>query len=126
MPLPGLDELLVNPARLAILAVLAPTQHAEFSAVRDAARLSDSVLSKQATTLAEHGYLDIRKGHVGKRPRTWFSITATGRQALTTHIAALQAIAALAGPNDVSVTLPTKRDNPPVRRSGSPGSPSAS
>jgi hypothetical protein len=101
---------------------LAPTQHAEFSAVRDGARLSDSVLSKQA----EHGYIDIRKGHVGKRPRTWFSITATGRQALTTHIAALQAIAALAGPADGSGTLPTTSDTPPVRRSGSPGSPSAS
>jgi DNA-binding MarR family transcriptional regulator len=91
----GLDDLLANPARLAILAVLAPAVDAEFGFVRDAAGLSDSVLSKQAATLADRGYVEVRKGYVGKRPRTWLAISAAGREALARHVAALQVIARL-------------------------------
>ena len=35
----------------------------------------------------------MRKGYVGKRPRTWLNLTDNGRGKLAEHIAALQAIA---------------------------------
>ncbi len=44
------------------------------------------------TRLEEAGYVQVRKGHVGKRPRTWLSLTAEGRVAFDEHVAALQAI----------------------------------
>jgi DNA-binding PadR family transcriptional regulator len=31
--------------------------------------------------------LEVRKGAVGRRPRTWFRLTAAGRQALAGHLA---------------------------------------
>lgn len=34
----------------------------------------------------------MKKGYVGKRPRTWLSLTAAGRSALEGHVAALQGI----------------------------------
>lgn len=37
--------------------------------------------------------MKVTKGYVGKRPRTWLSITADGRQAFTDHCEALRAIA---------------------------------
>jgi DNA-binding MarR family transcriptional regulator len=91
-----LDQLLLDPTRLGIVALLAAAEWAEFGFVRDAAGLSDSALSKQVSTLAKAEYVEVRKGYVGNRPRTWLRITGTGRDALAGHVAALQEIAARA------------------------------
>jgi DNA-binding MarR family transcriptional regulator len=88
-----LDELIHAPVRLSIVATLAQVDEAEFAHVRDTVEVSDSVLSKQATQLETAGYVKIRKGYVGKRPRTWLSLTPTGRTAYTGHLDALRAIA---------------------------------
>jgi hypothetical protein len=45
------------------------------------------------STLKAVGYVKVRKGYVGKRPRTSRSLTATGRAANERHLAALRAIA---------------------------------
>lgn len=90
---PKLDPALLDPARLAIVALLAGTEWAEFSFVRDAVELSDSALSKRISALADSGYVEVRKGYVGKRPRTWITLSDTGRSVLSAHIAALQEIA---------------------------------
>ncbi|MBL1096417.1 transcriptional regulator [Streptomyces coffeae] len=76
-----------------MMAFLAGCAEAEFAAVRDYCQVSDASVSRIATALDEAGYLRIRKGAVGRRPRTWLSLTPAGRTALTRHLAALQAIA---------------------------------
>jgi DNA-binding MarR family transcriptional regulator len=88
-----LDEVIHAPVRFSIVASLAGADEAEFSAVRDTVEVSDSVLSRQVSTLEAAGYVKVRKGYVGKRPRTWLSLTATGRAAYGRHLAALRAIA---------------------------------
>lgn len=89
---PELDPVIHAPTRLRIVALLAASHEVEFAFVRDTLEISDSALSKQAAALEAAGYLGIRKGHVGKRPKTWFSLTRKGRAAYEAHIAALQAI----------------------------------
>lgn len=86
------DDLLVSPTRLSILAALSRLDDVEFAVLRDSLQVSDSVLSKQAASLESAGYLRIRKGHVGKRPRTWLSMTPDGRSAFGRHVAALHAV----------------------------------
>ncbi|GAA2793490.1 transcriptional regulator [Saccharopolyspora taberi] len=88
-----LDTALLDPTRLSIVSLLAATRWAEFSYVRDSVGLSDSALSKQVSALDRLGYVEVEKGYVGKRPRTWLNLSETGRAALTRHIAALQRIA---------------------------------
>ena len=88
-----LDEVLLNPVRLSIVAALASVDEAEFGVVRDAVEVSDSVLSKQASTLARRGYVKFRKGYVGVRPRTWLSLTRAGRRTYERHLDALREIA---------------------------------
>jgi DNA-binding MarR family transcriptional regulator len=95
---PALDALIHAPARLSLMALLAAGGEAEFGYVRDSIGVSDSVLSKHASALEAAGYVKIRKGYVGKRPRTWFGITPTGRRAFAAHAKALQDIVAQAGP----------------------------
>ena len=88
-----LDPALLDPTRLAIVALLAGTEWAEFAFVRDSVHLSDSALSKRISNLSDTGYVEVRKGYVGKRPRTWLNLSAAGRTALSAHIAMLQRIA---------------------------------
>jgi DNA-binding transcriptional ArsR family regulator len=90
---PGLEQLLLDPTRLTIVSLVSATTWCEFAFVRDHARLSDSALSKQLTTLGNAELVEIRKGYVGKRPRTWVRATAAGRERLRAHLAALQQIA---------------------------------
>ena len=53
---------------------------------------SDSLLSRQASTLEQAGYIAIRKGHVGKWPRTWLKLTPEGRNAFNDHLNTLREI----------------------------------
>ena len=95
----ALDPTIHPPRRLAICAVLAAAgDWVEFAAVREAVEVSDSVLSKQSRALEEAGYLQVRKGAVGRRPRTWFRLTATGRRAFSAHLEALRELASTAAP----------------------------
>jgi DNA-binding transcriptional ArsR family regulator len=92
----GLAQALLDPTRFSIVSLLAATDWAEFGFVRDAVGLSDSALSKQVTTLTRLELVEVDKGYVGKRPRTWLRLSATGRATLAAHVAALQEIAAAA------------------------------
>jgi DNA-binding transcriptional ArsR family regulator len=91
------DELIHAPTRLTIVSLLAAAEWAEFKFIRDATEMSDSALSKQLTILEDAGYVEIKKGFVGKRPRTWAKLSKAGRSAFERHVAALQAIVAPSG-----------------------------
>jgi DNA-binding MarR family transcriptional regulator len=111
------DPLIHPITRLSICGLLASgADWVEFAALRDAARISDSVLSKQSRVLEDAGYLEVRKGAVGRRPRTWFRLTAAGRQALEGHLswlAELEAsVSARARDARQAAPLPDDRDQP--------------
>jgi DNA-binding MarR family transcriptional regulator len=111
------DPLIHPITRLSICGLLAAgADWVEFAALRDAAGISDSVLSKQSRVLEDAGYVEVRKGAVGRRPRTWFRLTVAGRQALEGHLAWLAVLeeAVSAGTRDAQQArpLPGDRDQP--------------
>jgi DNA-binding MarR family transcriptional regulator len=87
-----LAELLGHPVRFSVMAMLAAADRAEFSFVRDQVEVSDSVLSKQVSALEQANYVKVHKGFVGKRARTWLSLTREGRRIFERHLAALRSI----------------------------------
>ncbi|MGP9617355.1 winged helix-turn-helix domain-containing protein [Arthrobacter sp. AOP36-A1-22] len=89
-----LSDQLAHPVRFSLVAAIAGTDETEFAVARDHLQVSDSVLSRQASQLETAGIVKIRKGFVGKRPRTWFSLTRDGRATWEQHLAALRDIAA--------------------------------
>jgi DNA-binding MarR family transcriptional regulator len=88
-----LDDLLGHPVRFSIVAMLVAASKVEFSFVRDQLEVSDSMLSKQVSALEQAGYVKVDKGFIGKRARTWLSITRVGRSTFERHLAALRSIA---------------------------------
>ena len=94
VPDAALDPVIHPITRLSICGLLASgADWVEFAALRDAAEISDSVLSKQSRILEEAGYVEVRKGAAGRRPRTWFRLTPNGRDAFQAHVAWLQQVA---------------------------------
>ena len=91
-PRARLDDLVHQPVRFSILAGLAQAEELEFRFLRDTLQISDSLLSRQASTLEQAGYIVIRKGHVGKWPRTWLKLTTEGRTAFNDHLNTLREI----------------------------------
>ena len=85
-----LDPLIHAPARLQAMTPLSAVSEAEFATLRAALEVSDSVLSKHLSTLAEAGYVRIRKGVLAGRRTTWIALTKSGQQALREHVAALR------------------------------------
>ena len=96
-PPAGFDAVLHPPARLQIAAVLAQVDDAEFARLRSVTGVSDSVLSKHLSTLAEAGHISLRKAAADGRQRTWASLTGSGRKAFKAHVAALEALIASVG-----------------------------
>ncbi|WP_212909502.1 transcriptional regulator [Streptomyces sp. TS71-3] len=90
------DEFLHAPARLTIVALLAPAEWAEFGFLRDSIGTSDSALSKQVSALAAEGYVDVRKQAGTGGRRTLVRLTPWGRGAFVRHASALERIAAAA------------------------------
>lgn len=88
-----LDELLGHPVRFSIVALLAAASQADFRFIRDQVEVSDSVLSKQMSSLEQAGYVKVKKGFIGRRGRTWLSLTNTGRRTYERHLLALRSIA---------------------------------
>ncbi|WP_203236966.1 transcriptional regulator [Nocardia panacis] len=89
-----MEPAFLHPTRLAVVAFLSGCVEAEFRAVRENCEISEPTLSKLATALESEGHLKIRKGYIGRRPRTWLSLTGSGRIRLDSHLATLQEIAA--------------------------------
>ena len=85
-----LNPLIHAPARLQVLTTLSAVSEAEFATLRAVLEVSDSVLSKHISVLADAGYVRTRKGVRAGRRTTWIGLTNVGREALREHVAALR------------------------------------
>ena len=97
-PVPAFDPVIHAPGRLQICAILSSVDSAEFAMLRDALKVSDSVLSKHPKQLEEAGHVTLTKAAENGRQRTRISLTPSGRKAFAAHVAELQRLAAMTAP----------------------------
>ena len=93
-PVIGLDEVVHQRVRLGILAIAHEARRVEFGYLRTQLDLTAGNLSKHLSVLETAGLIDIEKGYEGKRGRTWITLTAAGRTALTEEIGRLKVLIA--------------------------------
>ncbi len=84
-----LDRLVHEPARLAILTVLASAEEVQFKFLEEALGLTRGNLSSHVSKLEEAGYLVVTKAFEDRVPVTSYRITARGRKALESYRAAM-------------------------------------
>lgn len=78
---PEVDRLIHEPARYNIMALLYVVDRAEYLFVLNQTGLTPGNLTTHAAKLEKAGYLAVQKKFVGKKPKTFFRLTARGRQA---------------------------------------------
>jgi DNA-binding MarR family transcriptional regulator len=92
----GLDRLIHEPHRLALLTVLSSTEEADFVFLQRALRLTNGNLSSHLSKLEDAGLVTVEKSFVGKKPRTRISLTDVGRTRIRDHWEQLDRLKSLA------------------------------
>ncbi|MCA1978167.1 MAG: transcriptional regulator [Thiobacillus sp.] len=93
--LPPLDALLHQPARTQLVAYLSGRGEATFSELKRVLGVTDGNLGAHLAKLVEAGYLATSEATGGARAQTVYTLTATGRAALSEYAARLAALMAL-------------------------------
>ena len=83
--LAGLDRLIHEPARLAVLTALASCKMADFQFLQRLTGLSGGNLSSHIAKLEEAGLVIVEKQFIDKRPNTRIEISELGRKAVREH-----------------------------------------
>ena len=81
----GLDRLVHEPSRLAILTALAECKSADYVFLNSLVGLTKGNMSAHLRKLEAAGFVAITKSFKGKVPNTNIAITATGRDAVRKH-----------------------------------------
>ena len=80
------DRLIHERIRLGIVSALAVNESLAFSDLKGMLNTTDGNLSVHARRLEEAGYVECRKSFQGRVPRTEYSLTRSGRQALEQYL----------------------------------------
>ncbi len=88
----ALDPIIHVRVRLGIVSALAVEESLTFNELKERLDTSDGNLSVHARRLEEAGYVEIRKSFKGRIPRTDYSLTETGRQALQRYLDHMEAL----------------------------------
>ena len=91
----SLDPIIHQTTRLRLMAVLChldPEDWIDFTALKKDLELTDGNLGSQLVKLEDANYTKIKKGFVGKRPRTQVQATVKGRAAYASHCEQLRQI----------------------------------
>jgi DNA-binding MarR family transcriptional regulator len=96
---PGLDRLIHEPNRLALLTVLSSTQDADFVFLQRTLGLTNGNLSSHLSKLEEAGLVTVHKSFVGRKPHTSVSLTDVGRTRIRAHWEQLDRLKSLSVPS---------------------------
>ena len=87
-----LDRLIHERMRLAIVSALAVRDTLSFNELKQLLGTTDGNLSVHARKLEEAGYVQCEKSFEGRTPRTDYTLTTAGRQALERYLSHMEAL----------------------------------
>lgn len=85
-----IDDVIHSRIRLAIMAVLATVEEAEFTFLREKVGATDGNLSVHLKKLEDAKYINVKKSFVSRKPVTHYKLSAAGRKAFEDYIDSLE------------------------------------
>jgi DNA-binding MarR family transcriptional regulator len=76
--------------RLGIMSVLMVNDWVDFSEMKNLLEVTDGNLASHSNALEKSNYIEVKKEFVGKKPKTSYRVTQSGRLAFTEHLNALE------------------------------------
>ena len=92
-----LDPVIHESARLVLVSSLYVVEEADFVYLANRTQYTSGKISSHMAKLEAAGYVDISKEFVGKRPRTTYRLTETGRNAFEQYRASIEGLLNTAG-----------------------------
>ena len=89
---PDLDRLIHERMRLGIVSALAVNDSLSFHELKELLGTTDGNLSVHARKLEDAGYITCGKSFEGRTPRTDYTLTDAGRQALERYLSHMEAL----------------------------------
>jgi DNA-binding transcriptional ArsR family regulator len=87
-----LDPLLQHRSRLGALVLLSGIESLAFSRLKVLLDETDGNLGAQLRKLEDARYVTATKEFVNRKPTTWYSLTPTGRIAISRHLKAIESL----------------------------------
>ena len=78
-----------NQIRLSIMSMLMVNDAVDFSTFKEMLELSDGNLSTHLSFLENENYISVNKQFIGKRPKSSYRTTPTGKKAFSDYLTAL-------------------------------------
>jgi len=86
----GLDTAVHGPIRLGAMTALQIDGKMDFTTLKKRLQVTDGSLGIHLQKLEEIKYIKSKKAFVGRRPKTTYRLTATGRKALIKYLESMQ------------------------------------
>lgn len=93
----GLDTVVHGPVRLGVITALQVEGPLDFTTLVKRFEIADGAMGVHLRKLEDAGYIAIKRQFVGRRPKSTYRITTTGRRALSHYLETMQEIIDLAG-----------------------------
>jgi DNA-binding MarR family transcriptional regulator len=88
----GLNKIFDNRIRLGIMSILVVNDWVDFNSLKEMLELTDGNLSSHIGSLEKNGYIETKKQFLGKKPKTSYRVTQTGRLEFNKHLDALESM----------------------------------
>ena len=76
--------------RKGIMSVLMVNDWVDFTEMKNLLEITDGNLASHSSALEKSNYIEIKKEFVGKKPKTSYRVTKSGREAFAEHLNALE------------------------------------
>ena len=86
----NLNKLFDSRIRLGIMSALVVNKEMNFNELKELLGITDGNLASHIAALEKTGYIEIKKEFIGKKPRTTYNVTKTGKVAFRSHLDALE------------------------------------
>ncbi len=86
----GLDKLLESRVRLGVMSLLSVNESLDFNTLKEMMSLTDGNLASHINALEKEKYIKVKKGFIGKKTKTNYSLTEKGKKAFEEHLTALE------------------------------------
>ena len=85
------DSLLHHPVRTKLISLLSAYEHLAYRELKDHTGLTDGNLAGYLRSLEEAGYISYEKIFEGRKPKTIYTLTPSGKKAFLAYIDELKA-----------------------------------
>ena len=91
-PITGLNKIFESRIRLGVMSILVVNEEINFNELKQMLEVTDGNLATHLQSLEENGYIKVKKGFIGRKTNTTYSVTKGGEKAFSDHVAALEAM----------------------------------